>query len=310
MEIRDLNYFRTVIEAGGVTKAAGVLHMTPGALSKALKRFEDDLGHRVLKRAGRKLVMTTVGERLYERSARLLDEHTSLLRELDATAGGGATRLRIASMEVFTSAFMSEFINEHLPNTEVEIIDVLVGDIESAVLEKRADFGLTYVPHPSDELSFRRLGRFERGVFGLRGAFKSMSVSEVPFTVPLNRAVQLPSGEQIGIDGWPFMRHARTETYRSTTLQFALENAQRGLSIAVLPNFVVALHNETAKRSCQLEQWPSPAGLGQLFLYPHLICRHDERDEPQTKEIATMLKKTLTRVCSKRVPMRTSPSSD
>ena len=108
MEIRDLTYFRAVINAGGVTAAAELLHMSPGALSRALHRFEDDIGHRLLKRSGRKLVMTEIGQRLFERSARLLDEHKALLSDLDGQSNAVldiAFKVGFNSNSAFYTAF-------------------------------------------------------------------------------------------------------------------------------------------------------------------------------------------------------------
>lgn len=139
-------YFRTVIDAGGITRAAGVLHMSPGALSKAMHRFEHDIGHGLLKRSGRNLVMTEVGERLYLRSTRLLEEHATLLADLDEVVSTPPTTIRVASFEVFTTSFMANALHQHLPDAEVEILEVLVGQIERAVLDREVDYGLTYVP--------------------------------------------------------------------------------------------------------------------------------------------------------------------
>jgi len=305
MEIRDLRYFRTVIDAGGVTRAADVLHMSPGALSKALHRFEEDLGHKLLKRSGRNLVMTEVGERLYRRSTRLLEEHASLLADLDTAVSGPPTNIRIASFEVFTTCFMAHTLQQHLPEAEVEVLEVLVGQIERAVVDRTVDYGLTYVPVPSDQLSFRRIGRLELGVFGLRSAFAGAPFEELPFVVPVNR-VQLPSGERMGIDGWPYHRFPRRVKYRVTLMQTAIELACRGMAVLVAPHFVAALHNTTAKRSRQLCRFPNPKGMEKLHQQLHLICRNDDRDEPRTRSLAATLRSSLTEVCSMRVPARQS----
>jgi DNA-binding transcriptional LysR family regulator len=300
MEIRGLTYFRTVIDSGGVTRAAGLLHMTPGALSKALKRFEEDVGHKLLKRSGRNLVMTEIGKRLYGRSTRLLEEHDALLADLSSAASPHSTTLRIASFEPFTGSFMAEMLRAHAPDAEVEILELLVGNIERAILEARVDYGLSYVPFPNRDLAYRRVGRLEVAVFGAANAFLDVPFSELPFAVPVNR-VQLASGERIGIDGWPSTRFPRNVKYRVVMMQSALELACRGMAVAVVPHFIAALHNATAKRSRRLVRWTNPTGIGRIYRHLHLICRDDERDELRTKELANMVKRTLTAVCAREV---------
>lgn len=139
------------------------------------------------------------------------------------------------------------------------------------------------------------------GVFGVRSAFEGTPFDELPFVVPVKR-VQLASGERMGIDGWPYQRFPRRVKYRTTMMQTAIELACRGMAVLVIPDFVAALHNTTAIRVRQLVRFPAPEGMGKLFQQLHLVCRNDDRDEPRTRGLATMLRTSLTEVCSLPVP--------
>jgi len=301
MEIRDLNYFRAVVSAGGLTKAAGLLHMSPGALSKALRRFEDDVGHKLLQRAGRNLVTTEVGRRLYERSERLLDEHKSLLSDLDSAARPTPRMLRIASFEIFNGAFMAHVLSKYLPDAEVEILEVLVGDIERAVLDRRADYGITTIPFADESLFFRRLGRVTASVYGRPKAFVGVPFEELPFVVPANPMRQT-GRERLGIDGWPQTKNPRRTKYRVTMLQSGLELGVRGKAVFQIPDFVAALHNASAPRSRQIVRYPNPPGMRQTAQDVQLLCRVESRDDPQTKKLATVLRKALTEVSAMPTP--------
>lgn len=67
-----LRAFATVAEAGGVTRAAGLLHLTQSAVSMQLKRLEEALGRQLLERAGRGVVLTADGEKLLGYARRIL----------------------------------------------------------------------------------------------------------------------------------------------------------------------------------------------------------------------------------------------
>jgi len=67
-----LRAFATVADAGGVTRAAGLLHLTQSAVSMQLKRLEESLGRQLLERAGRGVVLTTDGEKLLGYARRIL----------------------------------------------------------------------------------------------------------------------------------------------------------------------------------------------------------------------------------------------
>jgi DNA-binding transcriptional LysR family regulator len=306
MEIRGLNQFRAVVEAGGLTRAAELLHVTPGALSKSLKRFEEDLGHALFRRTRRNLVITEVGQRLYNASAPLLHEHARVLAQLREAAAPIPELLRLASFEPFSSAFAAVMLEEHLPHARVDLLEMLVGDIERAILERRIDYGLTYVPFPNRALAFRRLGRFEVAVYGAGASFEDLPFAQLPFAVPVNR-VQLASGQRITIDGWPSERHPRNVKYRAITMQSAIELACRGLAVTCIPHFVAALHNTSAKRSRRLVRFANPAAVPRMYLHAHLVCREEDQAEPRTRELANIIKSTLTKVSALEVPLAKRP---
>jgi DNA-binding transcriptional LysR family regulator len=301
MEIRDLNYFRAVVGAGGVTNAAGLLHMSPGAVSRAIRRFEEEVGHQLLKRSGRNLVLTEVGRRLYERSDRLLEEHQSLLTELDSAAAPSPGMLRMASLEIYNTHFMGHLLEHYLPDEKVEILEVLIGDIGTAVLERRVDYGITDIPFPNRDLAFRRLGRAEGGLFGRPGVFDGMPFEEIPFVVPAN-PMRVSGKELTGIDGWPQSRLPRNAVYRVTLLQSGIELAARGKAMFLLPIYVAALHNAAARRSRQLVRYPLPPGLPRMHWETQLVCLAERRNDPRTKQLASVLRRALTEVCAIPVP--------
>jgi len=72
LDLTALRSFMTVAETGGVTKAAGQLHLTQSAVSMQLKRLEESLGLVLLDRSGRGIALTQQGELLLSYTKRLL----------------------------------------------------------------------------------------------------------------------------------------------------------------------------------------------------------------------------------------------
>ena len=58
LDMTALRAFATVAEAGGVTKAAGLLNLTQSAVSMQIKRLEDFLGQTLFLRQSRKLALS------------------------------------------------------------------------------------------------------------------------------------------------------------------------------------------------------------------------------------------------------------
>ena len=72
LDLTALRSFVTVLEAGGVTRAAQQLHLTQSAVSMQLKRLEGSLGQPLLDRAGRTVAPTAQGEQLLAYGRRML----------------------------------------------------------------------------------------------------------------------------------------------------------------------------------------------------------------------------------------------
>jgi len=64
LDITTLRSFVAVADHGGVTRAAGFLHLTQSAVSMQLKRLEELLGLELLDRSGRTIALTASGEQL------------------------------------------------------------------------------------------------------------------------------------------------------------------------------------------------------------------------------------------------------
>lgn len=58
LNYHHLLYFRTIVRAGGVNKAAEALGLSQSTLSSQLKDLEESLGTQLFDRKGRKLVLT------------------------------------------------------------------------------------------------------------------------------------------------------------------------------------------------------------------------------------------------------------
>ncbi|WP_316014229.1 LysR family transcriptional regulator [Roseobacter sp. HKCCA0434] len=72
LDMTALRSFVTVAECGGVTRAAGQLHLTQSAVSMQIKRLEEALGQPLLDRSGRGVALTAQGEQLLGYGRRIL----------------------------------------------------------------------------------------------------------------------------------------------------------------------------------------------------------------------------------------------
>lgn len=72
MEIKQLEYFRAIVDAGTISGAARNLHMTQPPLSYQIKMLEEELGVKLFVRGAKNITLTEAGKALYIRAGSLL----------------------------------------------------------------------------------------------------------------------------------------------------------------------------------------------------------------------------------------------
>ncbi len=72
LDITALRSFVAILDAGGVTRAAGFLNLTQSAVSMQIKRLEDMLNLPLFDRSTRKMVLTPAGEQLLGYARKIL----------------------------------------------------------------------------------------------------------------------------------------------------------------------------------------------------------------------------------------------
>lgn len=142
MDISDLEVFRCVVEAGGITRAAERLHRVPSNVTTRIRQIEEGLGVQLFFREGRRLVITPRGQVLFGYAERIL----ALVREArealqDPTPRG---RLRLGTMESTAATRLPGPLAEYhfaYPEVTLElstgptrqlVAQVLGGDLDAA----------------------------------------------------------------------------------------------------------------------------------------------------------------------------------
>lgn len=142
MDLVALHIFKTVAEAGGITKAAARLHRVQSNITTRVQQLEERLGTRLFHRQKRRLVLSAEGRTLLDYAERLL----RLSSEAEAALRKGAPRgtLRIGSLESTAATRLPPLLSRyHLayPEVRLELVTgtsgalvarVLGGDIEAA----------------------------------------------------------------------------------------------------------------------------------------------------------------------------------
>ena len=95
IDLTALRSFVAVADSGGVTRAAGQLHLTQSAVSMQLKRLEEFLGQVLLDRAGRGVALTPQGEQLLSYGRRMLALNDEVWARMNNQDFEGEVRLGV-----------------------------------------------------------------------------------------------------------------------------------------------------------------------------------------------------------------------
>ena len=164
MDTNLIYQFRAVIEAGTIVRAAEQLNMTPGALSRAMKRLEDELDCKLFTPAGRNILPTKEATLFYASSQDIIHSINNAKNVLNKKVHS-VRELKIATFEVFSTHFMAWMIEKQALQIPVTLFEATPGFIEKNILNGFADFGLTYIPELHPELDHLMIGEMPLGVF-------------------------------------------------------------------------------------------------------------------------------------------------
>ena len=118
MEIKQLEYFRAIVDEGNVSAAARALHMTQPPLSYQMKMLEEELQVQLFIRGTKRIILTEAGKVLYARATSLLTMTDITKREVikasqSATLHIGLTPSSVSIMSDYLVRFASKYPDIH-----------------------------------------------------------------------------------------------------------------------------------------------------------------------------------------------------
>ena len=140
MDLVDLVIFKTVVDEGGIVRAAGKLHRVQSSVTTRIKQLEQSLGTQLFLRARQRLQLTPDGEVLLSYANRLL----GLAEEARASVGNGtlAGTLRLGALESTTASRLPTLLTQYHalhPEVRIELVtgtnDALVRMLTERVVD-------------------------------------------------------------------------------------------------------------------------------------------------------------------------------
>ena len=140
MNFADLQVFKTVVEEGGIVKAARKLHRVPSNITTRIKHLESAVGIPLFHRNRQRLHLSPSGELLLGYASRLIDLSEEARHVVSGTAPQGV--LKLGSLESTTASrlpgLLAEFHRQY-PDVRLELTTGTNDALVNAVTERRLD---------------------------------------------------------------------------------------------------------------------------------------------------------------------------
>ncbi|HRE22240.1 MAG TPA: LysR substrate-binding domain-containing protein [Rhabdaerophilum sp.] len=154
--LRQLQYFDALARIGHFGRAAEACFVSQPALTVQIQELENQLGARLVERGRRGAVLTETGQRVAERTRKLLLEAEDLVQSAQANTAPLTGRLRlgiIPTVAPYLLPTLLPFLRQTYPDLELHVREtqtaILLDEVESA----RIDVMLAALPiaHPDLE---------------------------------------------------------------------------------------------------------------------------------------------------------------
>ena len=144
-DLRGIQMFIAVARSGGFTRAAGVLGITPAAVSRSMARLEQELNVRLFNRTTRRFGLTEEGSDLYARVGPCLGELENAIDLAEQARGAppeGA--LRVAMVSTFGKFYVLPRLGPFLDRYPGIALQVRFRDEPVDLIEEGVDVAVCY----------------------------------------------------------------------------------------------------------------------------------------------------------------------
>lgn len=160
--LQEIEVFVAVAEAGGLSRAATQLRLSPPAVTRALASLEDRLGVRLFQRSTRSLTITEAGQRFLERSRRILSDFEDAQADAAGEASVPRGHLTVTASVTFGRAILAPIICDFLMVNRGITVSAVFLDRVTNLVDEGIDIAVRIGELPDSSLVARRLGSVRR----------------------------------------------------------------------------------------------------------------------------------------------------
>lgn len=249
MDIKQMIYFKTIVEEGTISKAAKTLHMAQPPLSMQLKQLEEELGVTLIKRGQRKIELTQAGKVLYKRSLQMISLNEMTFHEIQDMQNE-VLRIGITSSNsnILPSCLAQ---NQNLAHVSFRIYEGSTYEIIDLLMAHHIDLGIVRTPFDQSQLHCQAFLKDPMVAVGIPELLHSnmthMSDYQNKPLIIHQRYLSLITDYCLNLHFHPYIKITCDDS--RTSLQWA----QAGLGIAIVPQNILTFYPDSKLNHVILE---------------------------------------------------------
>ncbi|MGN7311031.1 LysR family transcriptional regulator [Alkalicoccobacillus gibsonii] len=281
MDLKQLRYFKEIVEQGNISAAAEKLYMSQPPLSQQLRALEQELGTLLFDRNGRKLELTEAGRSLYQYAEEIL-QLTEEAKQHTRDVGAGLKGILSVGVNTFSSSELLEGLQHFhslYPNVHLKIQQNESGHLCQLVKERKLELALIRLPlnlsefevlHIKDEPFY-----FVTSMDSPLGETTTWDqIAEYPF--------MLPSTEGLGVYSLIRERLAKRGVHQPigecSDIQLLSQMIANNMTHAIVPEAFVKQTKDARMKAARIEdEEPFLSPIALIWLKGHTLSKPAER---------------------------------
>ncbi len=265
MDLRQLEYFVTIVNSGSLTTAAGRCGVSQPTLSQQLRALEEELGEPLVHRKPRGVTPTAAGRILMEHADPLLESARNLRSRFDRRRETHEGKLVFGVIPTIAPYLLPKLLppfREMFPKIDVQVREARTSGLIAQVVDGSVELAIL-----SDVTAQDR----KRWSLHVRELFREPLLLAVPSRHPHAHSAQAPGPEDLDPAGLIHLRDGHCLTDRTLKvcrlqrldsrlecdqLETALAMVEAGMGFAVVPELAV---RDKVPGGVVLRRFPGPA---------------------------------------------------
>ncbi|RLZ06620.1 LysR family transcriptional regulator [Acinetobacter sp. 2JN-4] len=202
MEIKQIKYFLTVVEAGSIGKAAQKLDIGASAISQQISKLEQELSIRLLQRNAFGVSPTPAGLAFLKHSQLILRQINFAIDAAHSARLSGHVSIGLPpTITALLGIPLMKLMSERYPDIRLEMIETLSGNLIQAINSRQLDLAIIFTNEVDRQWSIQPLVREQMYLMGRRevlekhhlndciksGVIQSQHIGDIPLVLPRQR---------------------------------------------------------------------------------------------------------------------------